>query len=271
MEGTPIIIKRKKVGHGGHHGGAWKVAYADFVTALMALFIVLWLMNTNKQIQVAVASYFKDPVAYTHQSGGRHTGAGEYFALVKQPTPEMTELKNQLETAIQRAKGFAKLKGQIEITITPEGLRIELLDSDKGTFFEVGSANPNEACREVLQVLGDQLGKLPNKISIEGHTDSRPYVIDVSYSNWELSSDRANAARRLLRTNGVREEQVADVRGYAEQKLRRPDKPQDASNRRISIVVQARPGDVPRVVLPSSHGDAQNNDFKTPEKSRSTQ
>ncbi len=233
----PIIIK-KKVSHGGHHGGAWKVAYADFVTAMMALFIVLWLMNSSKQIQVAVGGYFKDPTGTAKKVGSAQSGSGENFTLTKE---NMAQLKDQLQKAIRKMTNFDQLKKQIEITVTPEGLRIELLESAAGTFFDSGSSQLNASGKELLVMLAQELQKLPNTISIEGHTDSIPYAGTGNYSNWELSADRANAARRLMQENGVRRDQVSQVRGFADQNLRKKNDPEDPSNRRITILVQYLP------------------------------
>jgi chemotaxis protein MotB len=235
--GQPIIIK-KKGGHGGHHGGAWKVAYADFVTAMMALFIVLWLMNSSKQIQEAVGGYFKDPMGSSKKVGSPLSGSGENFSLSKDNMPE---LKEQLQKAIRKMNNFDELKKQIEITVTAEGLRIELLESEKGTFFDSGSSRLNDSGEELLLMLAQEMEKLPNTISIEGHTDSKPYGGSGNYSNWELSADRANAARRLMQENGLRGNQVSQVRGFADQSLRKKDDPEDPSNRRITILVQYLP------------------------------
>ena len=232
---APIIIIKKKGGHGGHHGGAWKVAYADFVTAMMALFIVLWLLNSSKQVQESVGGYFKDPTGSSKKVGTDMQGSGEAFALSRE---DMPKLKEELQKAIRKLDNFETLKDQIEMTVTAEGLRIELLESETGTFFETGSPMPSPNGRELLIALAQELGRLPNKISIEGHTDARPYAGDGKYGNWELSVDRANASRRLMQENGVSANQVAQVRGYADQRLRKPDKPEDASNRRISVIVQ---------------------------------
>ncbi len=234
MAGQPIIIKRKAA-HGGHHGGAWKVAYADFVTAMMALFIVLWLMSSSKQVQDAVGGYFRDPKGTAAKIGSNQSGAGENFTLAKE---DMSKLKEQLQSAIRRAAELDKLKKQIEMTVTAEGLRIELLESDVGTFFESGNSNPTPKARELLQTLAQELGKLPNKISIEGHTDSKPFAAGAGYGNWELSADRANAVRRLMQEDGLAANQVSQVRGFADQKLRKPDEPFDPSNRRVSLIVQ---------------------------------
>jgi Flagellar motor protein len=230
----PIII-RKKSGHGGHHGGAWKVAYADFVTAMMALFIVLWLMNASKQVQEAVGGYFKDPRGIDKMVGTNRNGGDESVPLKKE---DMEKLKEQLLKSIHHVDPLDKLKSQIEITITQEGLRIELMESEKGTFFELGSPKPTPALIDLLKVLATQLGKLPNHISIEGHTDSKAYTATKNYDNWDLSSDRANEARRLMQGMGIRAGQVKQVRGFADQRLRLPNKPDDPSNRRISLIVQ---------------------------------
>jgi chemotaxis protein MotB len=234
-ESRPIIIVKKKAGHGGHHGGAWKVAYADFVTAMMALFIVLWLMNSSKQMQEAVGGYFKDPSGTSKKVGTDQRGAGQNFLVKKD---DMPKLKEQLQKAIRKMDDFDKLKNQIQMTVTPEGLRIELLESATGTFFSSGYSQPNKDGAELLVLLAAELGKLPNKLSIEGHTDSKPYNGLKDYGNWELSADRSNSARRLMQQNGVRPDQVSQVRGYADQLLRNAKDPLDPSNRRISVIVQ---------------------------------
>jgi chemotaxis protein MotB len=231
----PIIVIKKKGGHGGHHGGAWKVAYADFVTAMMALFIVLWLMNSSKQIQVAVGGYFKDPTGTSKKVGSNMVGSGENFTLTKDNMPK---LKEELQMAVRQMANFEKLKNQIAMTVTSEGLRIELLETSTGTFFDTGKAGLNGNGREVLVALAQELGKLPNHVSIEGHTDATPYSGNGDYGNWELSSDRANSARRILQASGLRSDQISQVRGYADQKLRVPANPLEPSNRRISLIVQ---------------------------------
>ena len=234
-QNRPIIIIKKKAEHGGHHGGAWKVAYADFVTAMMALFIVLWLLNSSKKIQEAVGGYFRDPSGTSKNAGTDISGAGENLSLTKD---DMPKLKEEIERRIHKMNNFEKLKNQIEMTVTPEGLRIEMLETESGTFFTLGSSGPNDNGKTLLSLLAQELGKLPNEISIEGHTDSKPYAGTKDYSNWELSTDRANAARRLMQHDGLRDNQVSQVRGYADQLLRKKDAPLDPSNRRISVIVQ---------------------------------
>jgi chemotaxis protein MotB len=234
-DARPIIIIKKKGGHGGHHGGAWKVAYADFVTAMMALFIVLWLLNTSKPVKEAVAGYFKDPSGTADKMGSTKVGTAEALSITKD---DMPKLKEELEKAISKVPDLDKIKSQIEMTITPEGLRIELLETETGTFFELGNSSPSTKGKELLSLLAVELGKLPNHLSIEGHTDSKPYSGGREYGNWELSTDRANAARRLMQHDGLQADQVSQVRGYADQMLRTPTTPLDASNRRVSVIVQ---------------------------------
>ena len=230
-----VIVKKKKSGHGGHHGGAWKVAYADFVTAMMSLFIVLWLMSSSEKVKKAVAGYFNDPKGAASLLGTTMTGNADDAIPV--PT-NLQQLKEKLEAEIKSKKELEKLSEQIEITITPEGLRIELLEGKNGTFYESGSAQLSPSGQELLALLAGELGKLPNNLLIEGHTDAAQYSTDANYSNWELSADRANAARRLMQADGVRQDQVTQVRGYADMMLRVKNNPYDPSNRRISIVVK---------------------------------
>ena len=231
----PIVIIKRQSQHSGHSGGAWKVAYADFVSAMMALFIVLWLLNSSKQIQVAVGGYFKDPTGNSKMVGSNQAGAGENLMLGKD---NMSQLKDALQNTVRQMANFDQLKDQIEMTVTSEGLRIELMESESGTFFDSGSSVPSKNGKDLLVKLAQELGKLPNKVSIEGHTDSKPFAAKGDYGNWELSADRANAARRLMQQAGLRDDQVTQVRGYADQKLRKPDDPLDPGNRRISLIVQ---------------------------------
>lgn len=253
MSDRPIIIK-KKGGHAGHHGGAWKVAYADFVTAMMSLFIVLWLMNSSKQVQEAVGGYFKDPSGTSKMVGSDSHGSGENLLLRKQ---DMKKIKDELQNRIRQISNFEKFSKQIEMTITSEGLRIELLEEAKGTFFDLGDATPSPNGKDLLTALAQEIGKLPNRVSIEGHTDSKPYQGTAYYSNWELSTDRANAARRIMCEAGLRPDQVEQVRGFADQRLRNQADPFDPANRRISLIVQylelrAQAGSEPSASEPSS-------------------
>jgi len=230
----PIIIKRKAP-HSAHHGGAWKVAYADFVTAMMALFIVLWLMSSSDPVRRAVAGYFNDPRGRSVDTGTDRSGAADNLPVTRE---NISQLKERLENSIHKMNDLKSISNQVEMTVTPEGLRIELLESKNGTFFQTGSSQLNANGVELLKVLAAQLGKIPNSLSIEGHTDSQPFSAASGYSNWELSTDRANAARRMMQDAGLRQNQVSQVRGYADQKLRLPQNPLDPSNRRISLIVQ---------------------------------
>jgi chemotaxis protein MotB len=231
----PIIIIKKKVGHSGHHGGAWKVAYADFVTAMMALFIVLWLLNSSVKVRKAVAGYFNDPRSEHRETGSDKVGNDDSIPIDKQ---SVQKLKEQIQKAIKSQPDLEKLAKQIEITITPEGLRIELIEDKSGTFFQSGSAKLSQTGQELLGMLAGQLKPLPNHLLLEGHTDAQPYSTDNGYTNWELSADRANSARRLLQQDGVGKSQISQVRGYADQLLRVKNDPLDPTNRRISLIVQ---------------------------------
>jgi len=230
-----VIIIKKKGGHAAHHGGAWKVAYADFVTAMMALFIVLWLMNSSKPVQEAVGGYFRDPHGTAQKKGTQMGGSGDASAVKKE---DMAKLKEDLMAAMSKMANFEKLKNRIEMSITPEGLKIELMEDPNGTFFENGKAEPTPSLESLLKILSAVAGKLPNPISIEGHTDSKPYSDSKIYGNWELSTDRANTARRVMEASGIRPDQVVQVRGYADHNLRKPLQPLDSSNRRVTVIIQ---------------------------------
>lgn len=241
----PIVIIKKKGDHGGHHGGAWKVAYADFVTAMMALFIVLWIMSQGQAIREAVASYFKDPGAFSStRKGGILPGEPLLFPDSKSilPTEEnddVGKLKKEGERIgqlIASLPEFEMLKDKVEINVDRDGMRIELIENKEGIFFDIGSAKVKKETENLLKLIARELGKLENKIVIEGHTDSRPYVTP-GYSNWELSVDRANAARKILEENGLKKNQILMVKGLADRMLKNPEKPYDFSNRRVAIVV----------------------------------
>jgi chemotaxis protein MotB len=231
-----IIVKRRAKGHGGHHGGAWKVAYADFVTAMMSLFIVLWLVSSSEQIKKAVGGYFTDPRGYAKDAGNGMKGSGSESISVKKD--DLGKLKDKLEQAVRDSAALRKIKEHIVFTITNEGLRVELLEGDGSTFFESGSPLPTTFGEDLLQKLAEEIGKLPNKVTVEGHTDSRPYLGRANYSNWELSADRANASRRLMQEKGIRADQVTQVRGFADQSLRNKANPKDGTNRRITLIIQ---------------------------------
>ena len=254
MPGLPsqpiIIIKKKGGGHGGHHGGAWKVAYADFVTAMMALFMVLWLLSASEQVQKAVGGYFTDPEGKGKDVGNGLKGSGSESLSIKKD--DMNKLKDKLEQAVKDSAALQKIREHVIFTVTGEGLRVEMLEGENSTFFESGSALPTGFGKELLQKLAEEIGKLPNRVTMEGHTDSRPFTQRKDYSNWELSSDRANAARRWMQDNGMRDDQVTQVRGFADQSLRNKAEPEDGSNRRVTLIIQyqqVKPGEVPERVV----------------------
>jgi chemotaxis protein MotB len=248
----PIIIIRKKVNHGGHHGGAWKVAYADFVTAMMALFIVLWLLNSSVQVRKAISAYFQDPSGTGSHSGSASTGTGETVSVGKD---DMNQLKDKLEQALKKSPEFEKLKDYVQMSVTGEGLRVEMMESDKGIFFESGSGRPSATGHELILRLGEELKKLPNDLLIEGHTDAKPFANGGEYSNWELSTDRANAARKLMEADGMPHGRIVQVRGFADQSLRDKEHPDAASNRRISVIVRYKDAVEPEPVPVAKPGD----------------
>ena len=212
------------------------MAYADFVTAMMALFIVLWLMSADEKVKEEISAFFNNPTGPGKESGTAAAGAGHAIQVTKE---DMNKLREKMEQAIKTLPNFRDLKDHVEMTITVDGLRIEMLETEAGMFFESGRPLPSESGAELLKCLAKELGQLPNDLLIEGHTDSKPFMTkDGYYSNWELSSDRANAARRLMEANGLRHAQVNQVRGFADRQLRHPDSPEHASNRRVSVIVQ---------------------------------
>ena len=231
-----------------HRGGSWKVAYADFVTALMALFIVLWLMNSSRQVQQAISAYFRDPTAHakavTPVAGGSGGTGAESMAISKN---NVGQLKYKLEQAIRAMPELGGLQKQVQISIVPEGLRVELMETEQGLFFESGRPEPSASGERMLALLAAELGRLRNQVLIEGHTDARPYRFTGlnGYTNWELSVDRANAARRCMQDHGIHPDQVEQVRGFADKRLLYASDPNDSRNRRVSVIVEyAKPGPV---------------------------
>jgi chemotaxis protein MotB len=245
---APIRVVRKKKGHAGHHGGAWKVAYADFVTAMMALFIVLWIVGQSKQVKEYVANYFKDPGAFfentkgggANAAAGGSLGAGESNVeeFLKRQEEHLQAVGQEIMKDIQGKAGLEELSKQIKIEVVKEGLRIELLESPNSVFFDVGTANMTDKTKKLLAVIAGGIRALPNHLILEGHTDSRRYSSPLGYTNFELSTDRANSARRVLAAEGLPEERFDEVRGYADTKLRNTADPLDAANRRISIILK---------------------------------
>lgn len=258
--GGEIRIVKKKGGGHGHHGGAWKVAYADFVTAMMAFFMVMWLIGLDAKTRAAIAAYFRDPVGFMEAvrqnkaiftvndalpPGGKNTlemprAARDGKTRPKDRKTERQELeafKQYVESALANIPELSRLKEYVKVELVKEGLRIELLEGEEPVFFKTGSAQITPAARRLLTLIAQKLSKLDNQVVVEGHTDAQPYRAGAFYSNWELSTDRANAARRVLESAGLRKGQVAEVRGYADTRLRNPMDPFHFSNRRVSILI----------------------------------
>jgi chemotaxis protein MotB len=277
---APIIIKKiKKGGHGGHHGGAWKVAYADFVTAMMAFFLLMWLINTTTPEQKrGIADYFA-PEAVSHVNSGNgallggtsasedgHDGSGQLSVKTVLRTPreevkskaegqqqaaengssaediekhseEMEQASARLRQAMQDMPDLAELSRHILIDDTPNGLRIQLVDQDGRSMFEPGSAQPTAPVKALLVEVAKIVNELPNRISISGHTDGGAFSGPSGYSNWDLSSARANASLKILQESGVPDTRIAEVVGKAGSDPLYPDNPLASANRRISIVL----------------------------------
>lgn len=262
----PIIIKKiKKGGHGGHHGGSWKVAYADFVTAMMAFFLLLWLLNVSEPEQIkGIAGYFQSP-SPINAAGGASTsmislgknidesrGNGDQSRESNEQdsfSPEYTEaflefelrqlqaLKDELEYAIDTIPALTSFKDQLILEITDEGLRIQIVDKEKRPMFDRGSAVMKSYAKKILKEIAPLLNSVPNKISLSGHTDATRYLTQNGYSNWELSSDRANASRRELVAAGISSEKISRVVGLASKVPFDVEKPFAPINRRIAIIV----------------------------------
>jgi chemotaxis protein MotB len=279
----PIIIVKKKINAAGHHGGAWKVAYADFVTAMMAFFMVMWLVaSLNKEQRSAMFEYFKNPSMEQGHStkaapgqagpGGASTsviklggGLDAPKVVIDTHKPERTVVvadrasiaqakekerkeKEQLESLLEELKKAVALgqalepfKDQLLLDITPEGLRIQIVDKQNRPMFDTGSSALKDYTTQILVEVAKYLNTVPNRISLSGHTDAKPYPgTTQSYSNWELSADRANAARRALIAGGLDEQKIARVVGLASSVLFVKDEPLNPINRRISIIVMTR-------------------------------
>jgi len=252
-----IIVKARKKEHAGHHGGAWKVAYADFVTAMMAFFLVMWLVGQSAPVKESVGGYFRDPVAFgkgegTLSGGGAileakpGTPADSVAVTLQQLQKEAEEaVRQQLADAgqkirrqLQAAPELAELSGNMEIEMTDEGLRIQLIEPNTGeAFFQSGSAALGPRTSHVLSLIASQLSAMPNHIVIEGHTDSTSYTATSRYTNWELSADRANSARAAMEASGMTKGRIREIRGYSANRPRTGYDPADPRNRRISILV----------------------------------
>jgi len=269
---APVIVRRSKKGdgHGGHHGGAWKIAYADFVTAMMAFFLLMWLLgSTSKFEKQGIEDYFNTPLSSllggnegtaaarpnVIQGGGRdmsdtRPGDGRkaqqepakptltQAAMVPNDTARLEQLKSKLSALIEQTPALKAFKDQIRISITNEGLRIEIVDSLKRPMFATGSSKLQDYAATILTQIGAALNDVDNRISIAGHTDAVTYANGpAGYSNWELSSERANAARRALVAGGMREDKLLQVRGLADVLPLNANVADEPTNRRISVLV----------------------------------
>ena len=272
----PIIIKRiKKSGHGAH-GGAWKIAYADFVTAMMAFFLLMWLLgSTAEGDKKGIADYFNSPLKLSLMGGA--SGSGDSSSVVKGGGNDLTRssgqvkagdveaqrrtlqlkalkaeqkraeaarleaLKQKVEEALAASPKLAAMKSQIRLDMTRDGLRIQIIDEQNRAMFDSGSAIVKPYMRELLREIGAVLADVPNRLTLEGHTDASPFGAgERGYSNWELSSDRANASRREINAGGLPEDRVLLVQGLALSVLFDPAAPDSPVNRRISIIVMNR-------------------------------
>lgn len=248
----PIQITIKKNGHAAAHGGAWKVALADFMTAMFCLFLVLWLTNQSTDIKSAIAGYFADPLGRASEHGSSILpGDGAQAALVQPQPPSQEDILNmrrdrlmvtarRIEKKLETDPLLQSLRHQIEIRLTEDGLRIELLEDSTGSFYDRAEPAPNARGAHILALLGAELGKLPLPVRIEGHTDAYPFKSDRAYTNWELSADRANAARRIMTMSGLAAIQVAQVTAYADRDPRVPGNRYDPANRRVTITMLLR-------------------------------
>lgn len=249
----PVIIKRVRRARGGHHGGAWKIAYADFVTAMMAFFLVMWLAAQDSRIRDAVAGYFQEPGLLPFQRSNSIIASGNggidsagtpivnrrFNGQLEAEREALVRAATRIHEGLSRLPGFAQLRNQVEFAVTTEGLRIELVDHNGSSFFDSGSSVLRGESERILSIIGREISAFQNDVVIEGHTDSRPYAGNSQmYTNWELSTDRANAARRVMLAAGLRPDQISAVRGFADTDLRVPDDPFDPRNRRVSIVVR---------------------------------
>jgi chemotaxis protein MotB len=248
-----VIVKKKSGGHGGHHGGAWKLAYADFVTAMMAFFMVLWLVGLDPETKRAVEGYFDNPIGKKkgYSGGSSPIAAGASPARVQKSAlklivrkveeAQFKDFQKRIEARIDSNPALQGLKNSIEVIITKDGLRIELVEKGSGDdFFPTGSAVLRPRAVTAIALIAEELGLLSNPIILEGHTDGAPFGVGGDYGNWELSADRANAARRVVVAAGIPNDRLVQVRGLADRDLRNPNDPFDPTNRRISIFLPFR-------------------------------
>ncbi|MCR5885965.1 flagellar motor protein MotB [Rhizobacter sp. J219] len=274
----PIIIKRIKKGGHAAHGGAWKIAYADFVTAMMAFFLLMWLLgSTTEGDKKGIADYFNAPLRVALLSGGSGSGDSSHVirgggtdltrsgGQVKRgdidttrstinlaamraeqragETGKLEQVKSHIEKMLAEAERFGNVKNQVKLDMTADGLRIQIIDEQSRPMFDSGSAVVKPYMRELLRDIGSVLAEVPNRLTLEGHTDAQPFAADrdgLGYGNWELSSDRANASRRELTAGGLPTDRVLRVQGLASSVPFDKNDPLSPSNRRISIIVMNR-------------------------------
>jgi chemotaxis protein MotB len=300
----PIIIKRIKKGGHVAHGGAWKIAYADFVTAMMAFFLLMWLLgSTTEGDKKGIADYFSSPLKIAMLGG---SGSGDSSSVVKGGGKDLTretgqvksgdveaakrsyalhalkeeqrraeksrleQLKTKVEQVVAENPKLAALGGQIRLDMTKEGLRIQIVDEGNRPMFDSGSAVVKPYMRDLLRELGNVLTEVPNRLTLEGHTDAQPFAAgDKGYSNWELSADRANASRREMVAGGLPEARMLRVQGLAASKLLDPLNPESPLNRRISIIVMNR--DAEDAVLKNVSDDGESDAASAPQMSKMPQ
>jgi chemotaxis protein MotB len=259
MSDTPapvIRIVKKKQAHAAHHGGSWKVAYADFVTAMMAFFLVMWIISMDQSTRELIQNYFNDPASAANSpagisklaAGGKNAVANGSvgvlsgkiwgWALREAQEEKFTRVGDTIQHKIARRPELARLRKHVRVTVSQAGLTIELTEATNSLFFESGSDRLSAPARGLLTIVARELGQLANPVVIEGHTDAVPYSAAAEYTNWELSADRANTARRVMQAAGLRTGQVTEVRGYGDSKPRDDMNPKSAINRRVSILVQ---------------------------------
>ncbi|MBI3368910.1 MAG: flagellar motor protein MotB [Burkholderiales bacterium] len=289
----PIIVKKIKKGGHGHHGGAWKIAYADFVTAMMAFFLLMWLLgSTTEGDKKGIADYFQSPLKVSMMGGG--SGSGDSSHVVKGGGEDITrsggqvkrgdidatrstinlhqlkqeqqraelaklnEIKEKIESELRNNARTAQFAAQIKLDMTRDGLRIQIVDEQARPMFDSGSAVVKPYMRDLLRAIGDVLTEVPNRLTLEGHTDALPFSgSERGYSNWELSADRANSSRRELIAGGMGEDRVLRVLGLASSVPFIREDPLDAQNRRISLIVMNREAE-DRIFHPLADGAAEN-------------
>lgn len=284
MADTPIIVKKKKAHGHAHHGGSWKVAYADFVTAMWAFFMVMWIMGLSDDIRQKIQGYFNDPLGFmknqpkaqdvislrpfpNSKPGTGHEGAATKIVQSEKKDSEAKQLTEKIKTEISKATQAADLKDllkHVEITVTPEGIRIELLESTGAVFFESGRAVIKPDAMPLINSIAKVLAGTNRQMIVEGHTDAKPYA-GKDYTNWDLSTDRARAMMHALMNGGVRDSQMLGVRGLAATQLRKPEAPFDYSNRRVSILLPFATDSSSKIEMPKEeakeHVDAM---FRSP-------